>query len=280
MRLRALGRPVLATAIVGTLGACRATEVPPADRPGVIPAALLPAAPLPSSPDLVALGRKTYEKECLACHGKDGNGEGEAAYLLYPRPRDFTSGQFRLVSTWDSVPTDEDLFRTISRGMPGSAMPSWAHLPERTRWGLVHYVKSFSKRPLTIQAEPRARRRRQRRARASCPVPPEPPYTKEAEARARATLREELRPLPRAHGHAATASRSRSTRRASRPARATSRSASSRAAPIPRASTAASWPACPARPCRRAPTCTASRPGTSSTSCGRSRATSSGPRSR
>jgi hypothetical protein len=44
---------------------------------------------------------------------RDGNGEGEAAYLLYPWPRDFTSGEFCSVSTWDDVPTDEDLFRTF-----------------------------------------------------------------------------------------------------------------------------------------------------------------------
>jgi mono/diheme cytochrome c family protein len=105
-----------------------------------------------SSPELLNLGERTYTKECRACHGALGDGEGEAAYLLYPRPRDFTTGQFRLISTWDGVPTDEDLFRTISRGMPGSAMPSWAHLPEETRWGLVHYVKAFSKRPLEVKA--------------------------------------------------------------------------------------------------------------------------------
>ncbi|MBI4477676.1 MAG: c-type cytochrome, partial [Acidobacteria bacterium] len=70
------------------------------------------------------------EKECAACHGPNGDGEGAAACLLYRRPRGFTTGQFRIVSTWDGVPTDEDLYRTISRGMPGSAMPSWAHLPE------------------------------------------------------------------------------------------------------------------------------------------------------
>ena len=81
-----------------------------------------------------------------------GDGLGNAAYLLYPRPRDFTMGQFRLISTWDGMPTDEDLFQTISRGMPGSAMPSWAHLSEESRWGLVHYVKTFSKRPVVVKA--------------------------------------------------------------------------------------------------------------------------------
>jgi len=104
-----------------------------------------------ASRTLVELGRVTYEKKCLACHGALGDGEGEAAYLLYPRPRDFTTRRFRLVSTWDGIPTDEDLYRTISRGMPGSAMPSWAHLLEETRWGLVHYIKSFSKRPFDVK---------------------------------------------------------------------------------------------------------------------------------
>ncbi len=186
MRVPAHG--LFATAIaVGLFCSCHGAANSEADRPGLIPLALVPSTTLPSSPDLVALGRKTYEKECLACHGKDGNGEGEAAYLLYPRPRDFTSGQFRLVSTWDNVPTDEDLFRTISRGMPGSAMPSWAQLPERTRWGLVHYVKSFSKRPLTIQAsqDPDADGND---ASGIIAVPKEPPYTKQAEARARLTF--------------------------------------------------------------------------------------------
>jgi mono/diheme cytochrome c family protein len=53
-------------------------------------------------------------------------------------------GTYRLVSTWEGVPTDEDLYGTISRGIPGSAMPSWAHLPEADRWALVHVVKAFA----------------------------------------------------------------------------------------------------------------------------------------
>ena len=185
MRARAHG--LFAAVALALLGSCHPGGDAGADRPGLIPAALVPSTTLPASPSLVALGRKTYEKECLACHGRDGNGEGEAAYLLYPRPRDFTSGEFRLVSTWDYVPTDEDLFRTISRGMPGSAMPSWSHLPEPTRWGLVHYVKSFSKQPLTIPAsrEPDANGNG---AAGVVSVPKEPPYTKEAEARAYATF--------------------------------------------------------------------------------------------
>jgi mono/diheme cytochrome c family protein len=136
----------------------------------------------PVKADLLALGKKTFDKQCAACHGLDGRGEGEAAYLLYPKPRDFVTASFALVSTWDRVPTDLDLFRTITRGMPGSAMPSWGHLDERTRWALVHYVKSFAERPWEGQAGPGGEATTRSGV---IPVPPEPPYDEPARTRAR-----------------------------------------------------------------------------------------------
>src|SRR3990172_9198847 len=156
-------------------------------EPGVLEHTIAPAKFLPASKDLLDLGVATYRQHCVACHGPNGDGQGDAAYLLYPRPRNFTTGNHRLVSTWEGVPTDEDLFRTISRGMPGSAMPSWAHLPERTRWALVHYVKSLAETPWTISAPgspdppggaeaPRA---------GVVEVPREPVYDRTAQARAR-----------------------------------------------------------------------------------------------
>ena len=59
-----------------------------------------------SSTRLLELGEATYVKKCVACHGLEGRGDGEAAYLLYPKPRDFVAARYRLVSTWDGVPTD------------------------------------------------------------------------------------------------------------------------------------------------------------------------------
>ena len=117
---------------------------------GIIDAAE-PKAP-PSSREMLALGKQIYNRQCAACHGLDGRGDGEAAYLLYPKPRDFVAAKYRLVSTWDRVPTDQDLFDTITRGMPGSAMPSWGHLPTRQRWALVYYIKSLAEKPLQIKA--------------------------------------------------------------------------------------------------------------------------------
>ncbi|MCB9865466.1 MAG: cytochrome c [Phycisphaerales bacterium] len=94
---------------------------------------------------LLMEGKQTYQIYCMGCHGINGDGKGEAARYLNPRPRDFTKAQYKFISTrFGELPTDEDLFRTISHGLRGSAMPSWGHLPERKRWALVAYIKGFS----------------------------------------------------------------------------------------------------------------------------------------
>ncbi len=104
-----------------------------------------PIVPPKATAESLARGAAVYERQCATCHGEQGKGDGRAAWLLYPRPRDFTAGRFRLVSTENGQPTDEDLFRTISRGMPGSAMPAWSHLSEAERWGLVHHVRKLAR---------------------------------------------------------------------------------------------------------------------------------------
>lgn len=98
-----------------------------------------------------------YNGACAACHGQDGTGDGPAARRLgEPRPRNLTAGVFKFRSTPSgSLPTDDDLFRTISRGVPGTWMPQWSELlaPEEI-WALVDYVKGFS--PLFALEEPEA----------------------------------------------------------------------------------------------------------------------------
>ena len=166
-----------------------ATRAPSTQVIEPYPADLEPTEWPASSAELLALGKREYEKNCLPCHGKDGRGDGEAAYLLYPKPRDFTTGKFAIVSTWDRVPTDRDLYRTISRGMPGSAMPSWSHLGQETRWGLVHYVKGFSERSLAV-SEPTDPADQGSVGTGLVRVPEEPPYDGTARKRAGELFRE------------------------------------------------------------------------------------------
>ena len=89
-------------------------------------------------------GKAVYELKCMGCHGDKGDGKGPAAELLMPGPRDFTSGIYKIRTTANKVPTDQDLFRIITDGMPGTSMPSWAVLPDRDRWNLVAYIKAFA----------------------------------------------------------------------------------------------------------------------------------------
>ncbi len=162
------------------IGGNLAASGPPTPTTGaVLPVVLLAAtARTPSPPELLARSKRAYENLCAPCHGKDGRGDGEAARFLNPKPRDFTAGKFALVSTWERVPTDEDLFCTISRGMPGSAMPPYGSLPESERWGLVYYVKSFAEAPLVVQP-PTDPKGDGQPGTGIIRVPPEPPFTAE-----------------------------------------------------------------------------------------------------
>ena len=73
-----------------------------------------------------------------------GDGKGPAAELLLPKPRDFTSGIYKIRTTANKTPTDDDIFKIVTDGMPGTSMPPWKVLPERERWNLVAYIKTFA----------------------------------------------------------------------------------------------------------------------------------------
>ena len=89
-------------------------------------------------------GKAVYQLKCVGCHGEKGDGKGPAAELLVPQPRDFTSGIYKIRTTAGKAPSDQDLFKVITDGMPGTSMPSWAVLPEKERWNLVAYIKAFA----------------------------------------------------------------------------------------------------------------------------------------
>lgn len=85
-------------------------------------------------------GQKLYVQHCAGCHGATGDGNGPAAAFLFPKPRNFQFGKFRLVSTENQVPAKADLEALLVRGMPGSSMPSWAHLKPDERALLAQEV--------------------------------------------------------------------------------------------------------------------------------------------
>ncbi len=101
--------------------------------------------PDPVQQDLLEKGKKVYFKRCVWCHGVEGGGDGPSADRLFTRPRNFIQGTFKIRTT-DSgqLPKDEDLFKTVKNGLPGSAMPAWGEfLKEDEIKAVIQFVKTL-----------------------------------------------------------------------------------------------------------------------------------------
>ncbi|MDE0206165.1 MAG: c-type cytochrome, partial [Candidatus Tectomicrobia bacterium] len=94
--------------------------------------ALLGAAPVyaqPTEADLEA-GEQVYLQRCAHCHGVEGDGIGASTEVVYPRPRDFTSGVYKFRTHHETeegnwMASDADIARSIREGLHGSSMPGW-----------------------------------------------------------------------------------------------------------------------------------------------------------
>ncbi len=108
----------------------------------------IPKAPA-FSKDNAAKGVEVYKRiGCSACHGEMGRGDGPSAPTLkddwsHPiRPADLS-----MRWTFRGGPAREDIFRTLSTGLNGSPMPSFAEsLSEEERWQLVDFIDSLDPR--------------------------------------------------------------------------------------------------------------------------------------
>lgn len=144
-----------------------------------------PGDPITPTPDpygaekkeiAIELGKKLYhgKAQCLACHPSyatkkeiyDATKEllgqeitdfrdqlytsvlKESDYGVKLLPPDFTWHQLRSGSNL------EDLYRTISAGIGGTAMPAWrGALPEEELWAMAYYVKSLTELRNTPERE-------------------------------------------------------------------------------------------------------------------------------
>jgi len=104
-----------------------------------------------------------YRRYCVGCHGPLGDGNGENAQWISPKPRDFQLAIFKCRSTpTGTLPTDQDLYDSIGRGLDRSNMPSWNALTKQERADLVAWIKHYSPRwqnekagtPIQIPPEP------------------------------------------------------------------------------------------------------------------------------
>ena len=98
--------------------------------------------PLEASSANRRAGQELYEDisnpACAACHGDDGEGDGQLAGQFDPRPRNFACS-----ATIDGV-SDGQLFWIIQNGSPGTAMPPFNYFTDEEIWQLVLYLRSIS----------------------------------------------------------------------------------------------------------------------------------------
>ncbi len=87
-------------------------------------------APPKKTPELVEKGKASFQTNCAACHGPDGKGDGIAAAALDPKPHNFATKPLKPAQVFD----------TLQKGVPGTAMVAFTQLPEEERWALSYYV--------------------------------------------------------------------------------------------------------------------------------------------
>lgn len=106
------------------------------------------------SRQILFLGRQVYQFNCAVCHGVTGDGNGPAASMFRIRPRDFRPGIFKFRSTAPgSLPTDDDLLRTITSGLRWTGMIGRPDLRQSERRAVIEYIKTFSPRFVKEQSK-------------------------------------------------------------------------------------------------------------------------------
>src|SRR5262245_61200255 len=107
------------------------------DRVGASPPA---PAPAKGEPD----GAKLFARYCAFCHGGQGKGAGRAVHCRNPPARRVWEERFKLVTTANGVPTDDDLMSVFRHGIPGTAMPPFAELSDAELRAVVGHVRRLT----------------------------------------------------------------------------------------------------------------------------------------
>jgi mono/diheme cytochrome c family protein len=95
--------------------------------------------PVTADQKSVAAGKAIYQRDCLACHGNMGQGNGPAAIALARPPADLS-----MPMMWEH--SDGALFWKITEGR--SPMPSFEKsLTGDNRWQVVNYIRTLAARP-------------------------------------------------------------------------------------------------------------------------------------
>ena len=93
---------------------------------------------VPADATSIAAGKQIFEKQCAACHGETGKGDGKMAAQVNPKPPDLTDAE------WKHGSTDGEIFLVIKDGAKNTAMkPYNSKLTTHQIWDVVNYIRSI-----------------------------------------------------------------------------------------------------------------------------------------
>ena len=94
-------------------------------------------------------GKILFDRHCAFCHGVDGHADTPVAKLLQTRPRNFADPvEMARVS-------DDQIYRAVKEGKPGTAMAAWGQVLSELEIGdVMDHIRSLTTpRPTTLTAE-------------------------------------------------------------------------------------------------------------------------------
>src|SRR5437868_9254222 len=102
---------------------------------------LLAAYPVPlgpkQAPDL-SRGAQLFQQNCASCHGAKGDAQTAMARQLNPPPIAFADHHRA------SQRSPFALYQVINQGIEGTAMQSFAQLPDQDKWALAYQASRFA----------------------------------------------------------------------------------------------------------------------------------------
>ena len=97
--------------------------------------------PVPLTPSVLAEGKAHYEIHCMACHGREGKGDG---YLYSGKL--FPAKPTSLVENFVQGKPDGEIFHVITTGSLSGLMGAHGtQITSDNRWKIIHYIRELSR---------------------------------------------------------------------------------------------------------------------------------------
>ncbi len=98
--------------------------------------------PVPAATEeQLTLGKKIFNKSCVACHGESGKGDGPVAATLKQKPADFTAPEH------SKYYSDQGRIHIIKKGIKDTPMSGWESvLNEKEIQSVYAYIRTLRSR--------------------------------------------------------------------------------------------------------------------------------------